>query len=346
MTKTIVLPADRWRAEITAAEDALAHLKAHLSTFDGLLSGGLAEVYRLPVIRDDGTVSGGVTAAELRHIKVDTVSGPMALRMAKALYQQIVRRHRQPPTRPDRLPGLVVTDRSVVIEAAQAINQAKDALRLAMGALPRVSGRNSTLLDGTDLQHLMLLQAYRHIDIVPGIPDQVSFGWTGRSRSVRQITREDAIEMVEKMGEGAESVLASRWLRALEEIDDDLLAQVKDIPPKPVCNVRYTGEDGLARWMQRPSCTMPALVQGRRLPTIRPLTTFDADAIEASMRAPDGAPSEATRSDSLLLPEPLIDAIHLYRYKPECLAAALTRRSVRLKTSHPPITVDRAHPFA
>jgi|GEM_PF-7113293 len=341
----VVTPEERWRDEIVFAEAALVGLKAAFDEFELQLGAGDARVYRLPPVRDDGVASPGVTPAEQRHIPVDPISGPAALRLAKGIYKQIIRRHRQPPTRPDRLPGLVVTPHLQAIAAARAVNQAKDQLKRAMSALPRMSSRNSTLFDGTDLQHLMLLQAYRHIDILPATPDKISFGWTRRSRVVRQITREQAIDLVSGMDNDGDGDTASRWLRALRSIDDEVLAQVKDIPPTPVCNVRYTDPEGYARWTRRPSCTMPLLIPGQCLPPLQPLTTFDADQIDAANRGPDGTLIEPLRGDASLLDEPLIGAINLYRYKPECMASALTRRSARLGDAPAKASTDRAHPF-
>jgi len=341
----LVVPADRWAEQIAFAELALKALKDALASLDGLIGACDARVFHLPAVRDDGEVSPGVTPAELRHIPVNAMTGAAAIRLTKAIYQQIVRRHRQPPTRPDRLPGVMMASRLAVIEAAQAVNRAKDDLKSAMSALPRVSGRNSTLLDGTDLQHLMLLQAYRHIDVLPGMPDQISFCWTHRSCAVRQMTREQAMDLVDGMSAGLEDGATTRWMAALRAIDDDVVAQVKYIPPTPVCNVRVTGPDGKPAWSRRPSCTMPLLVPGTHLPRLRALETFDADQIDLATRGPDGTSVNNTRTDSALNPEPLIAGINLYRYKPECLEAALNRRAER-QGAHPArLSTDRAHPF-
>ena len=299
--------------DLDPALSALGVLKRRLEDLRDALESSRANaiVYSLPRASNDpeeGDLS-DVLVDPSASIPVDRVEGADARRRALAMYNRIERRRDQPPTRLDRLPGIVTTHFRPVASLALAVNDAKDQLRTAIASLPRYSSRSAELFQGTELHHVLLLQAYRHIRVVTGSVDAVGFGWSRRSRVIDQMEREDVLKLIRDSNAGEDG---SRWYQSVVESRAPLLARVRTVPPHPVVNVQVDGE-----WSNTAKASMPVLIVGSAPSTIRHLGDYMPETIVRQQRP------------MMLEDTPLIAKLRLYQYRPEAVALALERRESR-----------------
>ncbi len=243
-------------------------------------------------------------------IPVSALSDEMSAYRARLAIRKIVRRRDQPPTRPDRLPGLVLAPGKATVRAVRAANRAKDAFHDSINSLRHngrklVHAQRQKLFENTELQHVLLLQAYRHIELLERPIEAVSFSWSGESRSVQRLHRSEVLATIErtKIIEGA----TSDWERLILQLPDPYFARVRRQAPFPLVNVRYAGAQ---RWVSRGMAALPIVLAAGAWPArVRDLPPY-----EPRTRAP----RRTDRKGGVQVEEqPLIAPMHLHRYLPE-----------------------------
>lgn len=312
---------------------SLAALRSSLVTLALSLEGAKARAFEVPLARDgspageapvqacienDEEPRGSTAPAELwdRPIPVHAVEGRQGERLCKAALVKITRRRDQPPTRPDRRPGLIWLpgDRGrAARSAARTVNSLKEALKATVDGLDLNPKQRVRLLQGTPLHHVLLLQAYRAIQVIGAEPvfdrrdptrvvkenlfeiEAVSFSWSGASRKVLQLSRDEVLAYLEncKLFDW-ESI----WQSRIRRLPDPAFALVRRIAPFPVANLRVDGH-----WT-RVMASTPLIYTGSSWPEVRDLPDY----------VPGAEPGQQKRAAVRVEETPLIPQIGLYRY--------------------------------
>lgn len=259
-----------------------------------------------------GSEEDGSSLAPLwdQSITVTPVAGKTAERLVRGAIKKIVRQINQPPTRPDRLPGVIWAPYARVTSAVQAANAAKQAFERMVREYSRPLRHHKERAEaflGTDLEHVFLLKAYRLVPLITDRIEGLGFSWSGASRSVRRLTVREASEWVASLNQFGN---VSEWTRRVATIDGEYVARVRRLAPFPVANIRRNGHwpgDHDAPTMRggRIMANLPIVLTGAEWPEISDLTDYNPDKHKTSKK----------RDDSLLRPEPLIEELGLYEYR-------------------------------
>jgi hypothetical protein len=288
----------------TLEDESGARVFASPLARDPRTSGGLVEVVQV-CIEDEGDGIG----AELwdQPIPVKDIAGAEAGRRARAALQKLVRHVHQLPDRPDRLPGLIWVPHKRVASATRAVNAAKRAFEEAVHEFSRGFRHHkerAQAFAGTELQHVLLLQAYRQIPLVTGRIEKVSFSWSGASRTVRRMTVREATEWIASL---ARFGTVSEWTRRVAAVPGPYVARVRRQAPYPIANIKVDGH-----WNGDPEVDyaparqlmahLPIVLTGPEWPEVNPLLPYE----------PGAQPGK--RGDRRLASTPLIPELGLYEY--------------------------------
>jgi hypothetical protein len=206
---------------------------------------------------------------------------------------------------------------SRVIELVRDANGAKDRFQQAAqdlisnmvnrkGGALSVAGRAKALrglLSDIGYGRLSLRQCYRHIPIVEYTPSSLRFSYSSGGRSIRRITIEKAVAILDKMGyESQKSMIEREKLANMP--GDTVVAQVQNLAGYYKANVHGSDEGDIE--------TIPAF-----LPIFYP---YDANApIIRQPELPQADDSRRlarrSRSDKKLEDTPLASTIRLYAYR-------------------------------
>ena len=231
-------------------------------------------------------------------IPVDYVRMPQALSFARTALRTLVRRVDQPPTRIDRLPGLLYCTDPKLPALVGSINAAKAHFAHILEELHASRRQLDEAFEGTPMRHVLLLNVYRRLTVLEQDIEAVSFGWSGASRTVQCLTREQAVRLCQS---GHTLAGKSQWQKQIENCSDRYFARVRRQAPFPVVNIRIDGV-----WQPRQAVSLPLLVAKQvRIEKIRALSAY----------VPGVRPGDR-RGDQLgIQAEPFIEPLRLYRYK-------------------------------
>lgn len=234
-------------------------------------------------------------------IHVHKLSGFEAARRGSSILGRTKRRIDQSAVRTYRAAGVICVRDAGVSERVERINELKRQFGNALSLIAPHHKVRRDILMGSDLQHVHQIQAMRRITLLPQGTSAVTFGWTGNSRKVHQISAGELRDyLIERYGE------LGRWGRLIKgKTDDEPLAVAERILPTPIANVKVDG-----KWLARCGAQMPFICIGTP-PMVRLLDSY--------------APSvrDRVRSDRLLGLEPLIPELSIYEYErdPEAIAS-------------------------
>lgn len=250
-------------------------------------------------------------------IPVTVVDGAQGMRLCRSALMKVTRRRDQPPGRPDRRPGLLWQPGKAGAQlrrAARTVNDAKAAFRAAVDNLGVSPAKRAQAFQGTPLQHVMLIQAYRGIEVIgldyeldpndstrvvrelPVEIQAVSFSWSGASRKVVRVTRDEVLTYLENRKLFG---WTSDWQKRVLETDDEHFAYVRRIAPFPIANLRI-GD----RFCKRVMAPVPLIYTGEAWPEVRELPSYEPGAEPGRRRV------QAVEVDAV----PLIPQIRLFRY--------------------------------
>lgn len=265
---------------ILSAEQSLASLHSSLLFLSLTLDRSAKGVaFHLPLARDSEEAGMYKTVAERRSeraalgkswelpIPVRVLSSAQCVPRCKAAFNKIIRRIDQPPDRPDRLAGLLWDLDGPVRSAAHQVNHLKSEFEKAMRAIHRNPKVRRMLVQGTSLQKVMLLQAYREIEIVEEEVEEASFGWSGGSHVVERWDIGKAVAYVEDLFVENEHE-RDGWRSILLASGEDAVAKVRRMAPFPYVSLKVNGsyhataEDGSRKQSRRVPANMPLLLMG------------------------------------------------------------------------------------
>lgn len=335
---------------------ALAALRSSLASLHLSLDGAQATAYDIPVVRNGGSPGGGgegaegggplqacidgevssqdagtATAAPVlegpdegadlwdRPIVVTPFTGAQGARLCKSALLKITRRRDQPPNRPDRRAGLLWLPGKAgagARRAARTVNDLKTAFQAAVNGLPFNHVQRAHAFHGTPLQHVLLIQAYRAIQVIgvdyqmdprdptrilretPYSIDAISFSWSGASRKVLRLSRDEVFEYLASRKAAGWKV---DWEKRIEDTGDSHYAVVRRLAPFPIANLKIDG-----KWCKRVMASAPLIYTGDTLPKIRDLPDYQPSN-EPGLRNVDSVKIEQLA----LIPE---IGLHRYRY--------------------------------
>lgn len=292
-----------------------------------LLASPRVEAFAIPVPRD-------LPGEELQEIDplapvpVRHLTGPRALRAVSGVLSRLRRRANQPPTRVDRLPAVVFTRDHRFTMAINGLNAAKEAFASTYRGLDR------TQLDDPDAQHLHLLQCYRKVPIYRGKVQAITFGWTSASTVVEQLSRDQVLRLINhSSGDG----ISDPWIALVDACPSPFFARVRQVPPVPIVQVRYTDEHadrmGMSSpWAARIQASLPVFLVDTPAAEVQitPLADYAPKAPTApEIDTTDNRPRFRARRQGVLLEEPLIPALNLYAYRPDQIERVMRRRDLR-----------------
>ena len=307
---------------------ALAALRSGLDSLHAALAVSQGVAFDLPKIRGTPDSNASLQACiEPREdngaalwdvaIPVRKVQGKQGANLCRSALLKITRRRDQPPTRPDRRPGLIWIPGQAGVSArraARTVNDLKSAFQSAVEGLGLNHMQRAQLFKGTPLQHVLLIQAYRKIQVIgvdyemdPKDPTRVvrerpfdiqavSFSWSGASRKVLRATREEVLEDIanRKIFEGR-----TRWESRVRELPDAEFAYVRRLSPFPVANLKIDG-----RWAKRVMAAVPLIYTGPSFPTLKDLRDYQ----------PKNEPGSRNQGAVQVEAEPLIAELGIHRY--------------------------------
>lgn len=303
--------------ELHVALQALKMLRLSLQNLELALADAKARVYVIEPVRDEASLV-CISDSEIddsgidQPILVDALPGfrhdrywseAHSRRLAIQSFKRLTRRRDQPPTRPDRRPGLIWAPGRTSEHAARLVNSAKLTFLEAMRQLPTSRVKRKALLAGSELEHVLLLQAYRQISIVTEPVDAISFSWSGASHSVQEISFDSTLKLIRqcKLFDWQ-----SRWERLVIEHASPSFARLRRMAPFPVANCCIGGS-----WGRRETASMPLLLTGPRWPGhITDLLSYEPP-VHLPAR---GATRQAALTQSRIDPAPLIPELGLHRY--------------------------------
>ncbi len=226
------------------------------------------------------------------------------------------------------MPGLLAAS-NTVLEAAHAVNAAKDAFKAAILELRALRvdvdhdpAINSAIqqdlisrppligaaLRRSGLARLALKQCYRHIPILPARPRSLRWTWA-RTKSITRLSVPEAEALLKQAGSDPGIDLQLLRLAALPRSEP--LAQVQDCAPHLRANVVFASapEPGapLRRMINAP---VPVLYRGDSGEPL-PLGCQDLR-LDAERKV---KPDRKRRRDQKLESEPFLPAIRVYRYQ-------------------------------
>jgi hypothetical protein len=229
------------------------------------------------------------------------LEGEAARQAAVAIYRELFHRDTSLGNATSHLPGILAT-RWASVEAARAVNRAKDGFLAALKAIPHQ--QQPERLGRLKLARIHRKQVRRHIKILDPAPASIGWGWT---RKVAQYKPVDRAALEPELAARAElSQSAREDLACLRSLP----AEVKLIRLKPgaiyvVANANYPPVDGSRR--RRTLFTpMPILSQGERIPLYRPLK-----------HQPNERRAQLRRKDARVEEKPVLPSLNVYRMKPE-----------------------------
>lgn len=289
--------------ELLSAPLEIYHsLKSSLQLLCDSLEGAAGVVWHLPLVRDSrsslaGMYTGSMTTEERKlarkkaegalwdaPVPVKRLEGRQALRRAAAALRKLERRENQPPDRPDRLAGLIygvpVAARRRVAVAVAEVNANKRAFKAAVMGLPWDVKERRLKLAGTELRHVLLLQAYREIELVEGEILAASFGWSGGSHSVGTVPRAELVNYLQVRGwrndeesEGlVDEVDSAGWEQRLASAEGEFFLRVRRMAPFPVVNLELPPLPGSGKKNRR------------RVAANLPLIALDMDQMPAALQ--------------------------------------------------------------
>ncbi len=209
--------------------------------------------------------------------------------------------------------GLVAAS-TELLALAEKLNQSKTEFQSRVklfkqqnaSALPELKAyigyRNKPLnsqLQGSGLARLHLKQAHRLVPILDETPTKVGFNWYSSGRSIKKISKQDALKKLENLGPDKPHI-QPQWLNLSSINDKEPLALVQDLAPIIRANIQF--ENG-----QRKASNVA-------LPILFPEHSFFPEYSEP----PKEAPTERTRSrrsDNKLEDHPFLPSIRVYKYR-------------------------------
>lgn len=234
--------------------------------------------------------------------------------------------------------GLIGCDPHTRTLAARC-NEAKDAFKAAVQALKVQPTRRQRLLAemareahvrdrdvaralaAGGIGRLHLLQAYRHVPLLAETPARVGFSWASGSRSIRSLSRDEALALVEAMPDTHPAKAPYRQL-LLAQPEHERVAQMRVLAPNLVANLVFVdGHETVER--TRGGRTAPARreIVRRQLIHVHLPILFPLAPGETLPRHPLAAPEpraggRLARADRQIEDEPLLPALRIYRYRP------------------------------
>lgn len=273
-----------------------------------------------------------------RVIPVVELRGRPATEHLGAGLAKIVRLRNQPPTRPDRFPGVLLCGP----EQAAVLAMVKDARTQLLELLDQLGEhpeeRRLARAGSSEhaMRHLMMMELMREPHVIDTEVDRVAFSWSGNSKSVKKLSRAQALHFVNSKNHLTET--SSQWEKQLHASSSPAFAVVRPIEPFPVANLSFIAQDLMpaekreAEWQKeqaaaaaegretvkpsdpskvRRTAVLPLiLLANRRMPLIHPLSVFDLD---AKRRAP---------REDVLVGDVVIPALNLYEYRDLDVAGA------------------------
>ena len=235
----------------------------------------------------------------------------------------------QAPNTTRSCPGLIGATAST-LDAAIHLNIAKKALQKAVTDLraqlkpaeisalvdeirPR-SAILGELLGAASLGRLHLKQAYRKIVVLDPRPDKVGFTWAQSNRSIRILTKKEAMDLLTRARSCEEDPIMHQISRLDDEVrEDEALAQVKPV----VAHLRANTVRRLARGIAGAPSVYDRSMTQAYLPMLVPHDPT-VDKGLPFFREPDITPGDNlrfSRSDSLLEDQEFLPAVHIFRYR-------------------------------
>ncbi len=200
--------------------------------------------------------------SEHGFIPVYPLRGVAAVKHLSSGLEKIVRLRNQPPTKPDRFPGVLVCGKHPAVAAALAtVAEAKKQLLDALDGLGETPEARRDARAGSHeeaLRHLMLMELLREPHVIEQEVEHIGFSWSGNSRSVSPISRAKVISMLQAMNRL--DATASEWEKKLREVPGEWFAIVRALEPFPVANLTYRVDD-LVQGAERAD----ALAEAKRL---------------------------------------------------------------------------------
>lgn len=260
-----------------------------------------------------GRLAGALRADAALPAVLAEAQGPDARQLAVEAYTTLHFKNGQDPKAVLFQPGIVGASRETV-SAAQAVNAAKEAFKVARLSLQRhgrrqsetviqgLPGRSKVLakaLEGARHNRLHIVQCDRKIVLLDNDVRRVGFTWPTRLRSLERIGVDQAREKLERMGEAPHIQRQLNVLAGLPAATP--LALVRDKSPRPLANIYRLGQP-------RPQLIGASL----------PLLTLCEDGQLPEHNRPTLAPPERdrlVRSDEKVEPVALLPSIHVHRYR-------------------------------
>lgn len=220
-------------------KDVFNKLQNKISVLNAMMvdSGGSHVVFSIPTrLEEDEPAT---------SIRFATLSGEDAWDAAKESYSQLYRIEDQHHRATVRAPGIIFVKnfdevRGIVAE----VNLLKDKLKALFLSIP-ASQRNR--IAAQTLPGVVLLQAYRHIDVNTEDARRLVFSWV-RTNSIKKVTKEQVVKTIEQEYQSSQvssfapdDMSVTEWLETLKSLksdverlsDNQVIRSIKPISPHP-----------------------------------------------------------------------------------------------------------------
>lgn len=203
-----------------------------------------------------------------------------------------------------------------LLDLANLVNQAKTHFKQTVIAYHASEGKYpdtalktrakalAEALNREGLARLHLKQCYRHIPVLEFTPTKVGFNWYCSGRSIKRLSVEAVMRMLQKMDTGQPHIEIQ--LQVLASLPpDEPLAQLQTQAPVVRANLQWS-ENGV-RQRRALNCALPLLF---------PLRDGDEFPIHNEIAsAPPEVRERKERSDLRIEPIPLLPGLRIHRYK-------------------------------
>lgn len=162
-------------------------------------------------------------------------------------------------------------------------------------------GFTQVALTGAGLSRLHLKQCYRQIPVLERRPEKVSWSWAN-TRAIKKITKQDAIQLLNKKGE--DSGIVSQIAKVNSLSAHEQIAIVQELAPHLRTNIVFkTAGDEIERVMMKGSLPLLYPAQcGEDLPIMK-------------LPKAQKTSERQSRNDVKIDPEPFLPAIRGHRYR-------------------------------